>query len=187
MEAVFESHPHNLELSRRAAELLKHERLHVQVSGQEFTYGGELGRILRLLALDANGQARTWFTTGEPVVVRFHVEANEVFQDPIFALTIKNVAGVEIYGTNTLFGNQPAAPMQPGTQREVDFAFNMDLMPGNYFISAGFTHYVGEELIVVHRRYVAIKIEVHGNDRSFGIANLQAKIQSRELSARGSH
>jgi hypothetical protein len=116
------------------------------------------------------------------MIVRMQVEATEVLPDPIFALTIKSVAGVEIYGTNTLFGNQPAAPMQPGTKREIDFSFNVDLMPGYYFISVGFTHYVGEELVVVHRRYDAIKIEIHGNDRSFGIANLQAIIDARELS-----
>jgi ABC-type polysaccharide/polyol phosphate transport system ATPase subunit len=185
MEAVWDSHPQSAELSRRAAELLKNERLHVQVSGQEFTYGGELGRISDLLTLDANGQPRTWFTSGEPVIVRLQVEALDVLPDPIFALTIKSVAGVEIYGTNTLFGNQPATSMQPGMRREVDFSFNMDLIPGNYFLSAGFTHFVGEQLVVVHRRYDAIKLEVHGSDRSFGIANLQAKIHSRDLPNEG--
>ncbi len=182
METIWESHPQAPELSRRAAELLKSERLHVQVSGQEFTYGGELGRISELMTLDASGQPRTWFNSGEPALVRLQVEATDILPDPIFALTIKNVAGVEIYGTNTLFGNQPATSMQPGTRREVDFSFCMDLIPGDYFISAGFTHFVGEELVVVHRRYDAIKIEVHGSDRSFGIANLQAKIHSRDLS-----
>ena len=185
METVWESHPQAPELSRRAAELLKSERLHVQVSGQEFTYGGDLGRISELLTLDASGQPRTWFNSGEPAIVRLQVEAADVLPDPIFALTIKNVAGVEIYGTNTLFGNQPATSMQPGTRREVDFLFNMDLIPGNYFLSAGFTHFVGEQLVIVHRRYDAIKIEVHGSDRSFGIANLQAKILARDLPDKG--
>lgn len=181
METVWKSHPHNAELIRRTEELLKNERLHVQVSGQEFTYGGKLGRIFDLMTLDASGQPRVWFMSGEPAIVRLRVESAENLPDPIFALTIKNVAGVEIYGTNTLFGNQPAAPIHPGTRREVDFSFNMDLIPGNYFISAGFTHFVGEELVVVHRRYDAIKIEVHGSDRSFGIANLRASIDSRDL------
>ena len=181
METVWESHPHQPELSRRAAELLENERLHIQVRGKEFAYGGDLGQIASLLILDANGQARTWFTTGENVCVRMLVEAREAFHEPIFALTVKNVAGVEIYGTNTLFGKQPAAAMPAGTRREIDFSFGLNLMPGYYFISAGFTHYVGEELVIVHRRYDAIKIEIHGNDRSFGIANLHAQIDFREL------
>ncbi len=181
METIWRAHPHHPELDRRAAELLQNERLHVQVQGKEFTYGGQLGQIVTLSVLDAEGQSRTWFTTGESVCVRMVVEAAETFHEPIFALTIKNVAGVEIYGTNTLFGKQPAAPMAAGSQREINFSFPINLMPGNYFISAGFTHYVGEELVIVQRRYDAIKIEIHGVDRSFGIANLNAKIDFREI------
>ena len=183
MEAVWQSHPHQPELSRRAAALLANERRHVQVCGKEFTYGGDLGQILSLMMLGDDGQRRTWFTTGEPVCVRILVEAGEVFPEPIFALTVKNVAGVEIYGTNTLFSKQPAAAMAAGARREVDFCFNLNLMPGHYFISVGFTHFVGEELVVIQRRYDSIKFEVHGTDRSFGIANLQAKIHSRDLPA----
>lgn len=52
-------------------------------------------------------------------------------------------------------------------------------MPGHYFLSFGFTHYMGDELVILHRRYDAIKIEVHGLDRTFGIANLHAIIETR--------
>ena len=109
------------------------------------------------------------------------VSAEDEYPDPIFALTVKNVAGVEIYGTNTLFSKQPAPPMKAGDRREVNFSFDLNLMPGAYFLSFGFTHFVGEELVVAHRRYDAIKIDVHSVDRTFGIANLKAVIGSREL------
>ena len=99
--------------------------------------------------------------------------------DPIFALTIKNTAGVEIYGTNTFFSKQPAQPIKAGEQRDIAFAFNINLMPGAYFLSFGFTQFVGAELLVIHRRYDAIKIEVHPRDRSFGIAHLNAVITGR--------
>jgi hypothetical protein len=67
----------------------------------------------------------------------------------------------------------------------VTFSFNIDLMPGHYFLSFGFTHFLGDELVVIHRRYDAIKIEVHGVDRSFGIANLKAVIRSQALPSDG--
>ena len=56
-------------------------------------------------------------------------------------------------------------------------------MPGDYFFSFGFTHFVGQELVVIHRRYDAIKIEVHGQDHTFGIANLLAVIRTRPVAA----
>ena len=54
-------------------------------------------------------------------------------------------------------------------------------MPGFYFLSFGFTHFVGEELVIVHRRYDAVKLEVFGRDKTFGIANLHARIEVAAL------
>jgi ABC-type polysaccharide/polyol phosphate transport system ATPase subunit len=168
---------------KQAEELLAEERSHVQLSGQEFAYGGELGRIFSVTVLDVTRKARTWFTTGERVVVRMVVESDDDCPEPIFALTVKNTAGVEIYGTNTLFSKQPAPRMKAGEQHEVDFTFDLNLMPGHYFLSFGFIHFVGEKLVVLHRRYDAINIEIHGLDRTFGIANLQAAITSRPVAS----
>jgi lipopolysaccharide transport system ATP-binding protein len=170
--------------TKQTEELLADERSHVQLSGQEFAYGGELGRILSVAILDVNHKARTWFTTGERIVVRMVVAADDDCPEPIFALTVKNTAGVEIYGTNTLFSKQPAPALKADEQHEVDFTFDLDLMPGHYFFSFGFIHFVGEKLVVLHRRYDAIKIEVHGLDRTFGIANLKAAITSRPVAAK---
>jgi ABC-type polysaccharide/polyol phosphate transport system ATPase subunit len=180
-ETILRAHSGGENLTRKMELMLADERLHVQVSGQEFSYGGELGKIRDVGISDADRQARTWFTTGEPVLVHMLVEANEDLPEPIFALTIKNTAGVEIYGTNTLYSGQPAQPIKTGESREVTFAFDIDLLPGNYFLSFGFTHFIGEELVVIHRRYDAITIEVHGVDRCFGIANLKATIRTRPI------
>jgi ABC-type polysaccharide/polyol phosphate transport system ATPase subunit len=169
--------------TKQAEALLTEERSHIQLSGQEFSYGGELGRILSVTVLDIGRKARTCFTTGERVVVRMVVEANDDCPEPIFALTVKNTAGVEIYGTNTLFSKQPAPALKAGKQHEVDFTFDLDLMPGHYFLSFGFIHFVGEKLVVLHRRYDAINIEIHGLDRTFGIANLHASITSRQVTS----
>ncbi len=185
LETLLAAHPDNAALNQRLAALLHDERLHVQVSGEEFSYGGTLGSILNVALLDSDNQSRTWFSTGESATVRMLVESKEDFPEPIYALTIKNIAGVEIYGTNTLFGKQPAPAVKAGTQREVDFSFALNLMPGHYFISLGFTHFVGNELVVIHRRYDTIKFEIHGKDGAFGIANLQATITSRNPSTGG--
>ena len=179
METILNAFPDSALPASQIEKLLADERLHVQVSGVEFAYGGELGRIHEVGISDAAGQPRTWFSSGEPVVVRMLVESHERLPEPIFALTVKNIAGVEIYGTNTLFSRQPVAPVEPGERREVTFSFDINLMPGHYFLSFGFTNFLGSELVVIHRRYDAIKIDVHGVDGTFGIANLKAVINSR--------
>jgi len=181
LEAVLNTHRDAAELAEKVERLVNDERSRIGISGQEFSYGGSLGKIVHLEICDRENQNRAWFVSGEDVTVRIEVETYEVLQDPIFALTIKNTAGVDVYGTNTLFSRQPSQPMRIGERREVTFSFPMNLMPGNYFLSFGFTQFVGEELLVIHRRYDALKIEVLPADRSFGIANLHAKIAERTL------
>jgi ABC-type polysaccharide/polyol phosphate transport system ATPase subunit len=183
LETVLQASRDFEQLARKADELWRNERRHVQVTGQEFAYGGELGRIHEVALFDADGQSRTWFNSCEPISVRMVVEAHDHFPEPIFAMTLKSSAGVEIYGTNTLFSRQPATALPPGVKREVRFCFDLNVVPGVYFISVGLTHFVGEELVVIHRRYDAIKLEVHGLDRTFGIANLRAKITAQDLTS----
>ena len=173
-------------LTRKQAALLQDEREHVSVSGREFAYGGKLGRINGLDLLDQEGRPRTAFASGETVIVRCTVESFENLADPVFALTVRNSTGLEIYGTNTLFSGQPAGPINAGEKRLVSFRFPLNLMAGDYFLSFGFTHFFGDELMVIQRRYDAIKLEVHGVDRTFGIANLHARIEVSAASSAAS-
>lgn len=179
MEAALASHPRKAEIEEKLRFLLSESCNPTRNTAQEFAYGGELGRILEVDVLDADGQSSAWFESGQPIVVRMLVESLADFQDPIFALTIKGATGVEIYGTNTFASNQPSGPIASGERREALFRFDLNLMPGNYFLSFGFTHFVGDELLILHRRYDAIRIEVFARDRTFGIANLHAAIETR--------
>ncbi len=185
LEVALAAHPRKSEIEEKMRVLLSEERRPRHESGQEFAYGGDLGRIDEIGALDADGRPRTWFQTGEPIVVRMIAESFADYPDPIFALTIKSATGVEIYGTNTFASDQPSGPIARGERREARFRFNLDLMPGHYFLSFGFTHFVGNELVILHRRYDAIKIEVHGRDKTFGIANLHAVIETRSAAVSG--
>jgi teichoic acid transport system ATP-binding protein len=168
-----------IDLLNRSEAMLRDERSRVGVSGNEFSYGGSRGRIRALDVLDDAGHSRSWFASGECIQVRMMVEALENLADPIFALTIKSQSGVEVYGTNTLFSKQPSRPMGATECREIVFDFALNLMPGHYFLSFGFTQFLDEELLVIHRRYDAIEVEVHAIDRTFGIANLHAQISER--------
>lgn len=178
LEIALAAHPGKTDVEEKMKALLSEEHRPRQATGQEFSYG-DLGRIHEIATLDADGQRRTWFQTGEPIIVRMLVESFGDYPDPIFALTVKSATGVEIYGTNTFASNQPSGPIAKGERREALFRFNLNLMSGHYFLSFGFTHFIGDELVILHRRYDAIKIEVHGRDKTFGIANLNAVIETR--------
>jgi ABC-type multidrug transport system ATPase subunit len=181
LERVLNDRPDSKELLSRVEALLAEEKTERQGSGEEYSYGGKMGLIREIGILDDKGAPRTWFDSGEYVLVYMNVESKENFPEPIFAFTLKDKAGVEVYGTNTFFSGQEAFPIGIGEKRRVEFRFPLNIMAGHYFISFGFTHFLGNDLTVIHRRYDAIKIDIHAKDKSFGQVNLWAEIKQSSL------
>ena len=165
-------------LDERVALLLASERSHAQITGQEFSYGGERGTIESIVVTDDQAGARTSFTTGERMRVALLLAVGELdIEDSIYALVIKDVRGQEVYGTNTFFQGQRTPSMAAGARFRVSFDLTVNLMPGTYFLSVGWTYFEGAELRVIHRRYDVVKLDVLPADRSTGIANCYATIR----------
>jgi len=161
----------------RAALLLDSDRQHTPVTGDEFAYGGELGKIESILVTDESGAPSTTFTTG----ARAHVDlllavGDKPLADTIYAIVLKDARGVDVYGTNTYFQGSSTPEMPPGSRFRVSFDLAMNLMAGTYFLSVGWTYFEGADLKVIHRRYDAVSLTVLPEDRSIGVANCFAAI-----------
>ena len=156
--------------------LLAEERSHLQVSDKEYAYGGELGRITRVQLTDAQNEPRLSFLTGSTLRVRMVCQAAVEITEPIFALTLKNVRGQEIYGTNTYFQNQTHPPLPAGATVEVVFELQLNVLPGVYFISLGWVRLQQADVQVIQRRYDVLRLDVLPADRSFGLAYCPTRI-----------
>ncbi|HYC71325.1 MAG TPA: ABC transporter ATP-binding protein [Opitutaceae bacterium] len=163
-----------------AIRLVADERAHQQVSDKEYSYGGDLGRIEFVALLDERDQPRLSFLSGSRIRVRLACTAGEAeIPDPIYALTIKDVRGQEIFGTNTWFqGLTPPAVPARGTA-EVTFAIDLNVLPGVYFISLGWVRLVDGEVSVIQRRYDVFRFDVLPRDKSFGLAYCPTTISVR--------
>ena len=157
-------------ISQPAAQLVAEERAHQQISDKEYSYGGELGRISAVELTDDQGQPRLSFLTGSQIRVRITCEAQQDILEPIYALTLKDIRGQEIYGTNTYFQNQTPPTVPAGAKVEASFALQLNVLPGVYFISLGWVRLVNCEVQVIHRRYDVLRLDVLPRDKSFGLA-----------------
>jgi lipopolysaccharide transport system ATP-binding protein len=156
--------------------LLTEERAHRQVSDREYAYGGEQGRITAVELADEQGASRLSFVSGSRIRVRFSCAASVEVPDPIYAMTLKDVRGQEIFGTNTYFQNQATVPVPPGGQVDVAFDVQLNVLPGVYFISLGWVRLENGDVQVIHRRYDVLRFDVLPQDKSFGIAYCPTKI-----------
>jgi ABC-type polysaccharide/polyol phosphate transport system ATPase subunit len=159
-----------------SAGLLTEERAHRQVSDREYSYGGEHGRITTVELTDEHGGARLSFVSGSRALIRFTCAATAAVPDPIYAVTLKDVRGQEIFGTNTYFQNQTPPPVAAGGQVDVLFDLQLNVLPGVYFLSLGWVRIENGDVQVVHRRYDVVRFDVLPRDKSFGIAWCPATI-----------
>lgn len=152
----------------------------------EYRYGSHEGRIERIRVNDSEHETVVC-TTGDRLVISFRATACKNIEQPIYAMTIKTIKGLEVYGTNTYFQGLEYRGLQKGETVEVSFDQCMNLIPGDYFISLGFVEMVDGDIQPLDRRYDVLEMKVlpHKGDRSFGIANLNTEISLNKLTLSG--
>lgn len=149
------------------------------LSDKEYRYGTGEGEIVSLRLLTSNGLQSTVFTSGEKItVILFAITKRNIMGEPIFGLTIKDSKGQDIYMTNTHYKGMALPPLSKGSEIEISFTLELNLMPSTYFISVGFVEMMNGNIVPLDRRYdiVEIRILPQVGDLSCGIANLQSEI-----------
>ena len=87
----------------------------------EYNYGGENAKIENCELLDHNGTETAILHSGTLFAVSFKVKAYDKILDPIYALTIKDSKGQQIYGQNTFFAKIPVPNLEKGDSCELIF------------------------------------------------------------------
>lgn len=148
---------------------------------QEYRYGNQNGSIEFFEVLDSQFKPARVVTSCDEVIVKIVVIAKKIIERPIYAMTIKNIKGLEVYGTNSYFQEMPFQSLKPEDKVEIIFRQQLNLIPGDYFISLGFVELLNGDIIPLDRRYDVAEIKVipEGRDRSVGIANLKSNITIR--------
>lgn len=164
------------------AELLKSEKEDKSLV-EEYNYGGEKAQIIKIRILNGEGNETNVISSSEAFEVNFTVVGKALVSNPIYALTIRDTKGQQIYGHNTLFSKLPTSDLRDGEIVRIRFQLTANLGSGKYLISLGVTRFnEKDELEVIHRRYDAEELQVINLDGSFGIANCNCSIKFQKQS-----
>ena len=109
--------------------------------------------------------------SGEKFTVSFQVSAKDKFAHPIYALTIKDAKGQQVYGQNTHFAKIATKDLKKDDKVLVKFVQYCNLNEGDYFISLGLTRFKDKNLEIVHRRYDVLEVKIICTEGSFGCSN----------------
>lgn len=137
-------------------------------------YGSGLAEFEDYCAYDNTGTITNAIIKGEEFTVKVKVRFFETIQDPIFALSFKNMQGTEITGTNTMFEKITTGTPGPGDVYTVTFTQEMSLQGGEYLISLGCVGYREGEFTVYHRLYDVFNLTCISSKNTTGFYDMNS-------------
>lgn len=151
------------------------------INPETLEYGTKDAEIFEYYITDKNGVRTTAILKGDSFTMHMKVKIHRDLPAPIFALSIKNIKGVEITGTNTMFEKTFLDSANAGTVMEITFEQKMRLQGGDYLISLGVTGYEKDNFTVYHRLYDVLNITVVSDKDTVGYFDMESRVEVKEL------
>lgn len=146
----------------------------MQLNPNKDEYGSGLAEFEDFCAYDNTGEITNTIIKGEEFTVKVKVRFFDTVQDPIFAVSFKNMQGTEITGTNTMFEKITTGTPGAGDVMVATFTQNMSLQGGEYLISLGCVGYREGEFTVYHRLYDVFNLTVISSKNTTGFYDMDS-------------
>ncbi|MCQ2498137.1 MAG: ABC transporter ATP-binding protein [Lachnospiraceae bacterium] len=156
--------------------ILPEEGNATSVNPELLEYGTKAAVIESYYLEDESGIKTSAIIKGAKCTMHMTVAINEDIASPIFAFSIKNIKGVEITGTNSMFEKAFLESVKKGEKKHITFSQPIDLNGGEYLISLGVTGYENETFVVYHRLYDVMNITVISDKNSVGYYDMNSEI-----------
>ena len=143
----------------------------------EYRWGDRRAVIIDYQLRSNSGNDQVVFESGEQLELMVHVRFFEELTDLIYGCTVKTVDGQTVYGTNTRQHALDISHGEAGSTVVIRFQFDLNVVPGEYFISLGVALDDSErDNIAIDRRYDLIHLTVRGDYGGFGLAQMNMSI-----------
>ncbi len=147
---------------------------HMQLNPNKDEYGSGLAEFEDYCAYDKDGEITNTIIKGEEFTVRLKIRFFETIQDPIFAVSFKNMQGTEITGTNTMFEKLTTGTPKAGDVMTATFTQKMSLQGGEYLVSLGCVGYRNGSFTVYHRLYDVFNLTVISDKNTTGFYDMDS-------------
>ena len=143
----------------------------------EYRWGDRRAAIIDYEIHSSFGNDQVVFESGENLKLMVYVQFFQDLTDLIYGCTVKTVDGQTVYGTNTRQRAIDVSHGEAGATVVIRFQFDLNVVPGEYFISLGVALDDPErDNIAIDRRYDLIHLTVRGDYGGFGLAQMNMSI-----------
>jgi len=158
--------------SKKASETSQNQESVSDVEALEY---GDGAAVITEYYITDNKDVRTnSIIKGTDFTVHMRVKFNRNVSAPIFAMTFKNVMGIEITGTNSMVEKAFLEPVKAGDVKDITFTQNMSLQGGDYLLSFGVTGFEQNDFTVYHRLYDVLSVSVVSDKNTVGFYDMNS-------------
>ncbi len=140
------------------------------------SYGDLVAEITGFNILDAEGNSSNTIEKGTECTIQMEVKFHGKVNDPIYAITIVDLKGTDITGTNSLFEKVNVPARKEGDVQRIAFKQKMDMQGGEYMLSLGCTGYDGADFVVHHRLYEVCNLTVVSTKNTVGFYDTNSEV-----------
>ncbi len=151
-------------------------RSHFDINPDLNEYGNGAAEIIDFAVCDEDGTLTTSLIKESYFEIKSKVRFAQKIDNPIFTYTIKNLQGVNITGTNTMFEKEEIGTVQPGDVCVATFRQKMNLQGGEYLLSISCTGYKDGEFTVFHRLYDVLNLSVISDKNTVGFYDMESEV-----------
>lgn len=137
-------------------------------------YGNGAAEIEDFAIIDENGNYTNTIVKGTRFRLKSKVKFKQDVHDPIFTYTFKNIQGVAITGTNTMYEKKDVPLAKEGETYVATFEQDMFLQGGEYLLSMSCTGYRDGEFQVYHRLYDVCNVTVVSDKNTVGFYDMNS-------------
>ena len=137
-------------------------------------YGNGAAEIEDFAIIDENGNYTNAIVKGTRFRLKSKVKFKQDVHDPIFTYTFKNIQGVAITGTKTMYEKKDVPLAKEGETYVATFEQDMFLQGGEYLLSMSCTGYRDGEFQVYHRLYDVCNVTVVSDKNTVGFYDMNS-------------
>ncbi len=162
------------ETSAKGNEEKKLWKSHFQLNPNVDEYGDGRASIIDFAIVDENGMLSSSIMKGGRFTIKSKVAFHSRIGNPIFTYTIKNLQGLAITGTNTMYEKESIGWAEEGDIYLASFEQEMNLQGGEYLLSISCTGYENGDFCVYHRLYDVLNITVISQKDTVGFYDMNS-------------
>jgi ABC-type polysaccharide/polyol phosphate transport system ATPase subunit len=141
----------------------------------ETRFGSGLAKYVNVEFIGDDRKPRSVFKSGEVLAIQTLIHSQQVFSEVVCGFTLKNRAGVDIWGDNNVLANEPLT-LRKGLQY-LTYRFTLYLPAGEYFLYIGLADLSTGRRVELDQRWPVRRLTVVSERGVNGIVYAPAQIE----------